>query len=98
MSIFGTMLEQNTQQNHAEISAYITPFNRMLRSHAVPMMAPGFGTQLLAAAYMTAVGREMSKAVDTGASVEQFIDLPAFAQALESAAREWARSHRVASL
>jgi DHA2 family multidrug resistance protein len=30
ISIFATMLDRGTQQNHAEIAAYVTPFNRML--------------------------------------------------------------------
>ena len=51
---------------------------------ALPLLAPGFGTRLLGLAYLTGIHREMAKAVSTEASAEQFIDLPAFAQALEA--------------
>jgi hypothetical protein len=50
----------------------------------IPLMGPGQGSQrLLAAAYLTFLNRETSRAVGEEASAEQYIDLPAFSQAVE---------------
>jgi DHA2 family multidrug resistance protein len=40
ISIFGSLLSQGTRVNHAEISGYVTPFNRMLATDAPGLFGP----------------------------------------------------------